>query len=131
MKHVIVSLLAFVILFSSCDKKDKPEPTVSLAGKWKLESTVYKEYVNNALQSTTTAPADGTTFDFQSNGNVVITHPGNVIESFTYTILPNSKVKIEDDTFDIKNLLAATVSLYIRQDYAAGEYDEVMVNLKR
>jgi len=130
MKNAITTLVAFVILFCSCNKSDD-DPVVTLEGKWNVESTVYKEYVNNALISTTTAPADGTTFDFQKNGHLIITHPGNVVESLTYSILANSKVKIEDDTLDIKTLLASTASLFIRQDYAAGEYDEVLVNLKR
>ena len=131
MKKFLTPLLAIVLLFTACGKDDPPAPAATLVGKWTLDQTIIKEYVNNAVVSSITIPSDGTTFDFQGNGNLVITHPGNVLESMPYTIQPNSKVNIDGDVFDVQSLTTTNVTIYHRQDLSAGEYDEVIVKLKR
>jgi predicted glutamine amidotransferase len=77
-----------------------------------------------------TVPGDGATIDFQDNGNVVLSHNG-VIESYTYTIKPDSKVEIDGDISEIRNLTATSVTLFFRDDYLPGEYSEILLNLKR
>jgi len=132
MKKFLTPLLAIVLLFTACGKDPvTAPPAASLVGKWTVDQHVIKEYVNNALVSSITIPGDGTTFDFQTNGNLVITHPGNVLETTPYTIQPNSKVNIGGDVMDIQGLTTTNVAMYLRQDYAPGEYDEVTVKLKK
>lgn len=128
MKKTLVFSLIAMILVTAC-KKDKEE--LSIKGKWTVDNYAYKEYVNNALTGTATLPGDGTTFDFQNNGNVVISYSGGSVESYPYTIKPDSKVEFDGDTFEIRNLTASSVTLFLREDYAPGEYDEVSINLKK
>ena len=125
-KTLLLSLIATILLVSC--KKDKED---SIKGKWAIDNYTYKEYVNNTLTSSTTAPGDGTTVDFQDNGNVVIIFTAGPPESYPYTIKPDSKVEFDGETYEIKNLSASTVTLFAREDWAPGEYDEISINLKR
>ena len=123
--------LALIISFVAC-KKDKDENIApTLMGKWSVENSITKEYMNGSLVGTYTEPGNGSTMDFQDNGHVIITYPGSPIESLTYSIKPDSKVEIDGDIFEVKNLSKSSVTLYLRQDYSPGEYDEVYINLKR
>lgn len=130
MKKIALFSLFALLLLSAC-KKDKDEPAVSLLGKWTIENAVVKEYVNGVLTDNYTEPGDGSTFDFQDNGHLVITSPGNSVESVNYSIKPDSKVEIDGEIYEIRNLTASAVTLYIREDYSPGEYDEISINLKR
>jgi hypothetical protein len=125
MKQVLL-LLMLTATFISCKKDEDPE----LTGKWNLDNIVIKEYVNNTLTNTDTQPGAGETIDFQANGNVVLTEPGMPSDTFTYTINGNT-VTFDGDTYEIRNLEDNTVTLYYRQDWAVGEYDEVFINLRR
>jgi hypothetical protein len=130
MKKLLTAGLLSLLLFTAC-KKD-PQPTSpSLKGKWTIENYLFKEYIGGTLSDTYTEPGNGGTMDFQNNGNVVITIPGDPIESFPYTIKPDSKVDFDGDIFEIRNLTAANVTLFLREEYAPGEYDELYINLKR
>ena len=128
MKKTLAFSFIVMILLIAC-KKDPPE--ASLKSKWILENAVSKEYVNGTLMNTTTIPGSGATLDFQDNGNVVITYPGSPVESFPYTIKSGSKVEFDGDIYEIRDLTNSTVTLYIRYDYAPGEYDENFLNLKK
>jgi hypothetical protein len=127
MKRIIVFCLVFITIFSACKKENSP----TLPGKWTIENTVVREYVNNMLDDTYTEQGDGTKIDFQNNGHVVITYPDNSVESFPYTLLPDSKVNIDGEIYEIRNLASKTVTLFIREDYLPGEYSEISLNLKR
>jgi hypothetical protein len=129
MKKLFLLTLASMAIFIAC-KKDKEEAP-SLKGKWTINNIVLKEYLNGTLSNTDTEPGDGTTLDFQDNGHVVVTHPGNVIESLTYSIQPDSKVIIDGDLMEIRDLTSLSVILFMRQDYGGGDYDDVYLNLKR
>jgi hypothetical protein len=129
MKKNVIFCMVVLLIFSAC-KKDKDEPAVSLAGKWTVDNTTIKEHINGTV-NTDIEPGNGATIDFQDNGHVVLTYPGLPIESLVYVIKPDSKVEIDGDTFEIRNLSNATVTLYLREDYSPGEYDEVFINLKR
>lgn len=126
-KLLMISLIAVAFLASCNKKKDE----ISIKGKWTVDNFVLKEYVNNTVTSTTNASGGGTTLDFQDNGNVVITTPGYPPDSYSYTIKPDSKVEFDGDTYEIRNLTASTVTLFSREDYSPGEYDEYSLNLKR
>ena len=130
MKKITIICLVATTFFTAC-KKDKKETANSLVGKWTIENTIVKEYVNNSLVNTETTSGNGTTMDFQDNGHVVITYPGNPVESLDYVIKSGSEVEIDGDIFQIRDLNKASVSLFMRQDYSPGEYDEVLVNLKK
>jgi hypothetical protein len=127
MKKTLVLSMIVVILLTACNKKVEP----SLKNKWTLENSVSKEYVNGTLANTETVPGNGTTLDFQNNGNVVITYPGSPVESFPYLLKPDSKVEFDGDIYEIRNLTNSNVTLYIREDFAPGEYDEIFINLKK
>ena len=117
-----------MVLFTACKKDPAVEP--SLTGKWNVETIVTKEFQNSAIVNTNTEQGNGFKYDFQTNGSLLIssflngsTHP--------YLILPNSKVEIDGDIFEIRGLTASQVTLFFRQDYVAGEYDDLFINLKR
>ena len=129
MKKNVIFCMVVLLIFSAC-KKDKDEPAVSFRCKWTVDNTTIKEHINGTV-NTDIEPGNGATIDFQDNGHVVLTYPGLPIESLVYVIKPDSKVEIDGDTFEIRNLSNATVTLYLREDYSPGEYDEVFINLKR
>ena len=128
MKKATSTFLALLMLFAAC-KKDKAEP--SLQGKWTLDNILVKEYMNGTLADTETEPGEGTTWEFKSDGHVIMTDVGSSPETHFYTIQAGSKVTIDGFVFDIQNLTATSVSLYIRQDGATGEYAEAWTNLRR
>lgn len=129
MKKVLNFIPILMILLLTACNKDKDE--VSLKGKWTLESFIVKEYENGVLIDTETEPGDGTTYDFQNNGNLVVSIPGSGIESFSYTIKPGSKVEIDGDILEVKDLTGSGVTLFFRDDFSPTEYEELFLNLKR
>ena len=89
-----------------------------------------KEYQNGALTDTYNEPGDGATMDFQDNGHLVVTYPGNTNESLSYSMLPDTKVDIDGDIFEIRNLTASGVTLFTMEDLGSWRY-ETFINLKR
>jgi hypothetical protein len=128
MKKLLAISLTSMFLFTAC-KKD-PQVKVSLTGKWNVETVVTKEYQNAVLVNTNTEPGDGYKYDFQTNGSLLISSFLNAT-TLPYSIMANSKVQIDGDIFEIRNLTASQVTLFIREDYVPGEYDELFINLKR
>ena len=128
MKKLLAICLTGMLLFTAC-KKDPPVE-ISLTGKWKVETVVTKEYQNAVLVNTNTEPGDGYKYDFQTNGSLLISSFLNAT-TMPYSIMANSKVQIDGDIFEIRNLTASQVTLFIREDYGQGEYDELFINLKR
>src|SRR4030095_13590943 len=128
MKKLLAIGLTGMFLFTAC-KKDPPAE-ISLTGKWNVETVVTKEYRNGVLINTNTEPGDGYKYDFQTNGSLLISGflTGTTVP---YTIMANSKVQIDGDMFEIRNLKASDVTLFFHQDYVPGEYDELFINLKR
>jgi hypothetical protein len=129
MKKLSILGLFSLFVFAACNK-DKVD-AVSLKGKWTVENKVYKEYIAGSLSNTDTEPSQGITMDFQDNGYVVITYPVSPTESLTYAIKPDSKVEIDGEIYEVRNLTSANVTLFLREDYSPGEYDELYINLKR
>ncbi len=122
-KAFFLLLSAFAII--SCEKDKDP----ALQGKWNVQNVVYKEYANGTLVDSNTDPGNGMTIDFQDNGNVVITE-GTSVQSYSYIIAGN-KVTFDGDTYEIRDLGENNVTIYFRQDYSAGTYDEAFANLTR
>lgn len=130
MKKNLLFTLIVMTLLAACDK-DKEEPAISLQGQWTVENTIVKEYANGTLTNTETIPADGTKIDFQAGGNLVVSEPGSPDESTPYSIKAGSKVEFYGETYEIRNLTATNVTLFIRRDLTLNEYNEVFINLKR
>ena len=128
MKKTLVLSLAVMFLLAAC-MKDKKE-TVSLLKKWTIENIVEKEYQNGTLIDTYNEPGDGATMDFQDNGHLVVIYPGNTNESLSYNMLPDTKVDIDGDIFEIRNLTASGVTLFTMEDLGSWRY-ETFINLKR
>jgi hypothetical protein len=129
MKKTAAFTLIVMVLLIACKKKKEE---ISLNGKWNVENTITKEYVNGVLLNTIDAPGYGSTIDFQSNGNLLITAPGSPDQSFQYIIKADSKVEIDGDTYEIRNLNPSGVTLFIHEDFGtAVDYNETFLNLKR
>ena len=128
MRKTLVFSLIVMGLLVAC-KKDKDE--VSLQNKWTVDNFIGKEYLNGTLTNTTTLPGGGATLDFQKNGNVIITTPGSPVESFPYILQPGSRVEFGGDNYEIRDLTGSSVTLFLREDYAPGDYDEIFINLKK
>jgi hypothetical protein len=128
MKKLLALSFIGMALFTACKKDPAVEP--SLIGKWNVETVVTKEYQNSVIVNTNTEQGNGFKYDFQTNGSLLISSFLNGT-TLPYTIMPNSKVDIDGDIFEIRNLAASQVTLFIHQDYSPGEYDELFINLKR
>jgi len=124
-----ISLFTLVVL-TAC-KKDKGSASPSLKGLWTIENYVTKEYMSGVLTNTYTDQGAGATIDFQNDGNVVVSLPGSTPQTHPYTITADSKVEFDGDIYEIRNLTSSNVTLFIRYDYGAGDYDEESINLKR
>lgn len=126
MKKIIFPGLIALLLFSGCNK---PKDEISLKGEWNVDNVITKEYRSGSV-NTITEPGDGYKYNFQDNGNLLITGflSGSTVP---YTMLPNSKVEIDGDVYEIRNLTASAVTLFVHVDYNADEYDELYINLKR
>ena len=124
-KTLLLSLIAIIFLVGC-----KKEKEISLKGKWNLDTIITKEYQNGALINTNTEQGDGYKYDFQDNGNLLIT-AFLVGTSFPYTIMADSKVKIDNDVYEIRNLTASGATLFIHQDFGSSDYEELFLNLKR
>jgi hypothetical protein len=125
MKQALLLILFSATLFA-CKKDEDP----TLEGKWTLDNITVKEYMNNTLVSTNTDPGTGETIEFTSTGNVIITEPGSSPFTTTYTI-SGDNVTFDGDTYAIQNLGDNNVTLYYRDTYNPGEYDDIFINLKR
>ncbi len=108
MKKLLAISLMGMVLFTACKKDPAVEP--SLTGKWNVETVVTKGYENSALISTDTEPGNGFKYDFQTNGNLLISSFLNAT-TFPYSIMAN-KVQIDGDIFEIRDLTASQVTLF-------------------
>ncbi len=126
MKKTLALSLIVMTLLIAC-KKDKEE--ITLKGKWNVENIITKEYQNGILVNTNTEPGGGYKYDFQNDGNLLISGflTGTTVP---YKIMSNSKVEIDGDIFEIRNLTSSDVTLFIRIDYG-NDYQEMFLNLKR
>ena len=131
MKKTLLLSLVVIITLAACKKDQVKEVTeISLKGKWTVQSTLIKHFDNNALVDSYTIPGNAATIDFQANGTAVMTHDG-VVESHPYNIQPGSKVEIEGDIYEIRNLTTSGVTLFLRDEYSPSEYVEFLQDLNR
>lgn len=128
MKKLLLLSLISVFVFIAC-KKDKDEE-LSLKGLWTIDNLSYKEYTNGVLTDSDTESGMGATLDFQSNGTLV-TKQGGSTESVPYVIKSATFVEIDGELYEILNLTANSVTLYLKERYGGNSYDEYFFNLKR
>ena len=126
MKKILLSLLIISVAFIGCKKDDD----ASLRGEWEISQTVYKYYINNRLDDTETEQGDGTRLDFQSGGRLVITDAFGDQTIADYSI-NGDEVEIDGVEFEIRNLTDDSATLYVKDDYGAGEYEELFIYLER
>ena len=128
MKKLIIILTA-VLMLTAC-KKDRPDGP-SIKGTWNLVNIVANTYESDILTDTETVPGAGTTYDFQDNGTLLVTSIDNGTESFTYSIEPDNKIKLDGQLLEVKNLTDYNVMLSFRDVFSADIYTDIAVNLKR
>jgi hypothetical protein len=124
MRKLVSLAFLIAILFASCKKEKDP----SLQGLWNIDNVTYKYYINNTLDDTD-VDLSGGTLEFKSDGTAVLNYMGDT-DTSSYTIT-GDKVSFDGDTYDIKTLTDDNATLYIKETYAPGEYDELFVNLSR
>lgn len=129
MKRTLFLSLVVLFILSACKKKNE-EVVISLQGKWTAESDVYKEYDNSTLTYSYTYPYEKTTYDFQTNNNLLIKDEYGT-ETYPYTIQNGTTVVFGGSTYEIKNLTATAVVLYYREEFGPGSYMEYFINLKK
>lgn len=126
MKKTLFLGLIVIILLAACT--DKPESLVTLKGKWNLENIVTYQYDNGILTNTTIQPGNGTTYNFQNNGILLILSPFGT--EHPYTIISVSQINIDGDLFQISTLTGTQAILFIRKDFV-NQYQLMFINLKR
>ena len=126
-RTLIISLL--VTVMTACNKDKNGEATI--LGKWWLENYTQKDYDNNVLINTVVEPGGGIAYEFFSNGELVITTPGEPAQTLSYFLSSANQISISGQQFEIKILSNSILSLYAREDYGVGRYKEALVNLER
>jgi hypothetical protein len=129
MKIMFAFILPCMILFGAC-KKEKPDATPSLKGKWVLETIINNYYENGVLVNTVTESGDEFVYNFANDGNLYIKKV--IIRTVTpYTIQSDSKVNLDGITFEIRGLTVSKVILLHKSNLTSGYYTEVSLILKR
>jgi hypothetical protein len=130
----IFQLTAFIMLVGismiSC-KKDKAETTAQkIQHKWTVVSSV-DNYHDASGDDISTTPGDtGDYVNFASDGSVTTLFNGTS-NSGSYSIISDTQMTIETETYTIKTLTSTQLVLYAKEDIATGEYEEFTINLKR
>lgn len=122
------SLLFFLLVpvLFACKKDEDP----TIRGKWDVDSITIKEYFNNQLDDSYSLPGDGISMDFQSNGNLVIDDGSGSTTTVNYTVSGNN-LTIDGESYEIRNLTDSKATLYYKETYGPGEYDETFIYLER
>jgi hypothetical protein len=126
MKKLALCLIVMILL-AAC-KKDKEE--ISLKGKWTVENSTTKYYQNGVLVNTVTETFNRLTWEFNSEGNL-IRRGGLFTDSQPYKIMPDSRVDIDGEIFEIGNLTRSAVTLIKKTENGPGTYKEFALNLKK
>ena len=134
MKKFPLMLIALITLhLAACKKKDKqPQTTMEkIQGKWFLQNETDNEHSSGQDNITTTAGGPNDIIDFRSDGKVYSDVFGTK-DTSTYTLSGDTKIVLAGtEIFDIKTLSSNSFILYNKQIFAADDYDEVTITLKR
>ncbi len=124
----ILALITSIITSPSCKKNKNDE--ITLKGKWNVVSIKYHEvYLGENYDDNYTGVA-GDYIDFRS-GNICRVHIDGDDDTYTYEILNNDRLVIEEDTLQIQSLTSSTVLLYQKVIVNGTDYSENTINLKR
>jgi hypothetical protein len=127
--RIILLILLTASILTACNK-DKPDQP-SIEGKWTGVELIVLEYESGILTDTDTTSLAGTTLDFQSNGSLVVNDPATGVETLPYSLQSPSKIIIDGDLSEIRDLTQTTVTLYLREEYGSDHYGEVFMRLRR
>jgi len=127
MIRILIISLFLAVTLPSCEKDEDP----TLFGSWQLENYTEKEYDNSVLINTVVEPGAGIAYEFRTDGQLIITTPGNPDITLIYTLPSPGVLEISGQTFEIRDLADHSMTLYDREDYGPGSYEEAYINLRR
>ncbi|HYE56322.1 MAG TPA: hypothetical protein VD996_15845 [Chitinophagaceae bacterium] len=123
MKNIIFSLLCLsVIMLASCQKDDAPETNrTRILGKWKVEKVIdeYYQPVNTLIDREETTGNPDEYIEFTADGKVKMHSPSMGDDETTYEFIDEDTIMIEDEVYDIKELVEAKLHLF--QDFTEGD----------
>lgn len=132
MKKSLFLALVSIFILVGCKKEKQESSPASLVGKWTQDSSAQKYYDNGNLVLNVRNPGIGVVYDFQSNGNLVITVPGSTQATPTpYSIKPYSKVDLNGIIWEIRSLTNSNSILFKKDIVSSHEYVELFIYLKR
>jgi hypothetical protein len=127
---------AILLLFSCSKDKDetlKPKTTLEkIQGVWQLQkSYFYEHYEDMEFKDSVTGTA-ADLVDFRTDGKVYSIVKGDA-DTSAYSLINDTKLRIEDQDFEIKTLTDNNLSLYSKDvDPSTPEnYMEVIIELKK
>lgn len=131
MKKITKAFALFALLaicITAC-KKDEKTTAEKIQGVWKAHSTITHYFIQNVHMYDTTLAPVGTTFEFTKDGKVISTQD-NETDTVNYSLVGDTKITIDDETFDIKTLNSSTFELY-EKEVEGNDYGEVTLKLVR
>ena len=137
MKKLITStaLMTLIIFgFTSCQKKDAVQPTLTMAQKiqgiWILQNIVTNDHFAGADHKYTTAGTAADIFDFRADGKVYYTVNGSK-DTVTYSIVGDTKLIIDGtENYDISTLTPSLFTVY-QKDVIGADYFEETITWKK
>ena len=115
-----------LVLMTSCKKDNETKIT----GTWDLETVTTKYYESGALVDTEVESGVGTTLNFKSDGELVITTPIGT-QSFDYTV-DGDEITIDGETAEIRTLTSSSLVIYSKEVWGGpGDYDEITMELSK
>jgi hypothetical protein len=131
MKKLLFLAIAAMALFSACKKKNVERTTAEkIAGPWNFKNLVYNEYYSNANHIFTTNAVSGDYFDFRADGKVY-SKMASQRDTAAYSIVSDTKIKIDGLDFDIKTLTDNQFLIYNKDVINTTSYDETTLTLTR
>jgi hypothetical protein len=131
-KFNLVTICLIVLgatLFTAC-KKDKPSQTELLNGKWKVISVNTKDVEKGIVNNDAYAGKVTDFITFKENNVVEIAIDGPA-KAELFTLLPNNKIIIAGDEFDIKTLTANSCILFHKDFVDDKNFEEQTVTLSK
>jgi hypothetical protein len=135
MKKLITTLLAasfLLIAIPACKKDPVAEKTQKerITGKWMFETVTGNDHYSGTDHPTYAVGGSSDYMDFRSDGMVLTSFSGNT-DNVAYSFPSETVIIIDGDAFDIKTFTQNQFTMYRKQNYGGGDYDEVTVTLKR
>lgn len=135
MKKIVLLLSAAAltaVLFSACKKDDNNDADSvndRIRAKWDLNSITSDDYFGGDHNRDTTTFTGAEYVEFRSD-NRVVANFGIGTDTSAYTVLDNSRIIIDTDTFSIATLNNNSLVLY-QKDIAGANYFEQTINLSK